>query len=114
MGRFPLKGAAVVFAAAALLVAGCGPKSQVRGAGNVGGLVFAVDPPDAEVVLDGVVRGKASGFTGDRYLEVESGTHRLALRMPGYESYVRDVYVANTLLRIEATLMPEAGAPGGY
>ncbi len=114
MDRISLKGAAVLVAAAVLLVAGCCPKSQVRGAGNVGGLVFAVDPPDAEVLLDGVVRGKASGFTGDRSLDVESGTHRLALRMPGYETYVRDVYVSNTLLRIEATLMPEAGAPGGY
>ncbi len=108
------KGAAVVLAVGALLGAGCYPKSQVYGVGNVGGLIFAVNPPDAEVVLDGVVQGKASDFTEDRYLKVASGTHRLELRKAGYEPYARDVYVSNALLRIEVTLMLEGGAPGGY
>ncbi len=114
MSRFPFKGAAVVLAVGVLLVAGCYPKSQVYGVGNVGGLIFAVNPADAEVVLDGVAQGKASDFTEDRYLKVASGTHRLELRKPGYEPYGRDVYVSNALLRIEATLLLEGGAPGGY
>jgi hypothetical protein len=29
----------------------------------VGGLIFNVNPPEAEVLLDGVVQGKASDFT---------------------------------------------------
>jgi len=114
MNGFLSKGAAVLLAAGVLLVAGCYPKSQVYGVGNVGGLIFAVNPPDAEVVLDGVVQGKTSDFTEERYLKVESGTHRLELRKPGYETYARDVYVSNALLRIEATLVAGGSAPGGY
>ncbi|MGE5190534.1 MAG: PEGA domain-containing protein [Gemmatimonadota bacterium] len=114
MVRFPAKGAAVLLALGVLLAAGCYPKSQVYGVGNVGGLIFAVNPPDAEVLLDGVSQGKASDFTGERYLKAASGTHRLELRKPGYETYVRDVYVSNSLLRIEATLVVGGSAPGGY
>src|SRR4030066_1385603 len=65
------------------LAGGCYPKGQIYGVGDVGGLVFAVNPPDAEVVLDGVSQGKASDFTEDRYLKVESGTHRLERRKAG-------------------------------
>lgn len=93
-----------------LLTGGCYPKAQVYGVGNVGGLIFAVNPPDAEVVLDGVVQGMASEFTEERYLKVESGTHKLELRKAGYETYSRTVYVSNTLLRIETTLVV-GGAP---
>lgn len=114
MDRYPLKGAAIVLAVAALFAAGCYPKAQVYGVGNVGGLVFAVNPPDAEVLVDGIVQGKASEFTEDRYLKVASGTHRLELRKPGYEAYVRDVYVSNTLLRIEAALTTGGSGAGGY
>ena len=98
------------------LTGGCYPKGQVYGVGDVGGLVFAVNPPDAEVVLDGVSQGKASDFTEDRYLKVESGTHMLTLRRAGYDTYSRTVYVSNSLLRVEVTLV-EGGpppAPRGY
>lgn len=114
MDRSLWKGAAVLLTVGVLLAAGCYPKGQVYGVGNVGGLIFAVNPPDAEVLLDGVVQGKATEFTEDRYLKVESGTHRLELRKPGYEPYRRDVYVSNTLLRIEATLIMAGSTPGGY
>lgn len=97
------------------LAGGCYPKAQIYGVGNVGGLIFDVNPPDAEVVLDGVAQGKASDFTQERYLKVESGTHRLELRKPGYETYSRTLFVSHSLLRIEATLVT-GGAPasGGY
>jgi len=98
------------------LTGGCYPKGQVYGVGDVGGLVFAVNPPDAEVVLDGVSQGKASDFTEERYLKVGSGTHLLTLRKAGYDTYSRTVYVSNSLLRVEATLL-EGGpppAPRGY
>src|SRR4030066_1728404 len=74
------------------LTGGCYPKGQVYGVGNVGGLVFAVNPPDAEIVLDGVSQGKASDFTEERYLKVESGTHRLGLRKGGDDTYSRTGY----------------------
>jgi hypothetical protein len=92
------------------LAGGCYPKSQIYGVENVGGLVFDVNPPDAEVVLDGVVQGKASDFTQERYLKLESGMHRLELRKPGYETYSRTLFVSHSLLRIEATLVT-GGAP---
>ncbi len=111
MGRFLSKEAAVVLAVLAFFAAGCHPKAQTRGAGNAAGIVFAVNPPDAEVILDGIARGKAAEFAGERRLEAESGTHRLELRKPGYETYARDVYVSNALLRIEAILMPGGVAP---
>ena len=128
MRRVRMTGGAVRTATAALvlagllagggltLAAGCYPKGQIYGVGDVGGLVFAVNPPDAEVVLDGVSQGKASDFTEDRYLKVESGTHMLTLRRAGYDTYSRTVYVSNSLLRVEATLL-EGGpppAPRGY
>jgi len=97
------------------LAGGCYPKAQIYGVGNVGGLIFEVNPPDAEVVLDGVAQGKASDFTQERYLKVESGMHRLELRKPGYETYSRTLFVSHSLLRIEATLVT-GGSPasGGY
>jgi hypothetical protein len=128
MRRVRMTGGAVLTATAALvlvgllagggltLTGGCYPKGQIYGVGDVGGLVFAVNPPDAEVVLDGVSQGKASDFTEERYLKVESGTHRLTLRKAGYETYSRTLYVSNSLLRVEATLV-EGGpppAPRGY
>ena len=67
---------AVVLLAAAVLLGGCYPKSQVYGVGNEGGLVFNVNPPEAEVFLDGVGQGASSAFTEDRYLKVSAGEAR--------------------------------------
>jgi hypothetical protein len=100
----------VVVLAAVALLAGCFPKGQVYGVGNEGGLIFAVNPPGAEVLLDGVIQGKASEFGEERYLKVPSGKHKLEIRLAGYETYSRDIYVSNSVLRIETTLI-EAG-PG--
>jgi hypothetical protein len=86
-------------------LSGCYPKSQIYGVGNEGGLVFNVNPPEAEVVIDGVAQGQASDFTQERYLKVSPGTHVVELRLSGYETYAREIYVANSLLRIEAGLI---------
>jgi hypothetical protein len=110
-----LPAALLLLAAAGATLPGCSPRDRVRGAADAGGLIFAVRPPDASVVLDGVLQGKASDFPEERYLRVEGGTHRLELRKPGYETYVRDVYVSGSLLRIEVTLAEEGVPPvGGY
>ncbi len=108
--------AACLLAGGLVLSGGCYPKAQVYGVGNVGGLIFAVNPPDAEVVLDGVVQGMASEFTEERFLKVESGTHKLELRKAGYETYSRTIYVSHSLLRIETTLVAGGAppAPGRY
>jgi hypothetical protein len=105
--------AALLLLLAAAALSGCFPKSRLYELGDEGALVFLVNPPDAEVLLDGVVQGKASDFTEDRYLKVPPGTHRIELRKAGYESYGREIYVARTLKRIEATLpiAPPSAAP---
>ena len=96
---------AVALLAGAVLLGGCYPKSQVYGVGNEGGLIFNVNPPEAEVFLDGLGQGASSGYTEDRYLKVSAGKHLLELRLAGYETYSREIYVANSLLRIEAGLI---------
>lgn len=96
---------AAMLLAVAVLFVGCYPKSQVYGVGNEGGLVFNVNPPEAEVFLDGVGQGASSAYTEDRYLKVSAGKHVLELRLEGYETYSREIYVANSLLRIEAGLI---------
>ena len=90
---------------AAAVLAGCYPQSQIYGVGNEGGLVFNVNPPEAEVVLDGVVQGAASAFPEERYLKVSPGKHLLELRLAGYETYSREIYVASSLLRIDTALV---------
>ena len=96
---------AVMLLAAVVLFGGCYPKSQVYGVGNEGGLVFNVNPSEAEVFLDGVGQGASSAYTEDRYLKVSAGKHVLELRLDGYETYSREIYVANSLLRVEAGLI---------
>jgi len=101
----PLLVLAVLLAAAFPGLSGCYPKSQIYGVGNEGGLVFDVNPPEAEVVLDGVAQGPASAFTQERYLKVSPGSHKLQLRLEGYETYSREIYVTNSLLRVETALI---------
>lgn len=101
----PVLSLAVMLLAAAVLLGGCYPKSQVYGVGNEGGLVFNVNPPEAGVFLDGVGQGASSAYTEDRYLKVSPGKHVLELRLGGYETYSREIYVASSLLRIEAGLI---------
>jgi len=102
---FPFLSLAATLLAAVVLFGGCYPKSQVYGVGNEGGLVFNVNPPEAEVFLDGVGQGASSAYTEDRYLKVSAGKHVLELRFPGYETYTREFYMANSLLRIEEGLI---------
>lgn len=101
----PVLSFAVILFFAVVLIGGCYPRSQVYGVGNEGGLVFNVNPPEAEVVIDGVAQGPASAFTEERYLKVSPGKHLLELRLPGYETYSREFYTANSLLRIEEGLI---------
>jgi hypothetical protein len=101
----PVLSLAVLLLASVVLLGGCYPRSQVYGVGNEGGLVFNVNPPEAEVFLDGVGQGASSAYTEERYLKVSAGKHVLELRLDGYETYSREIYVANSLLRIEAGLI---------
>jgi hypothetical protein len=63
------------------------------------------------VLLDGVVQ--ACRISLRPVPEAASGTHKLELRLPGFEPYSREIYVSNSLLRIETTLI-HAGSGVGY
>ena len=102
---FPLLALFTVLLAIASGFSGCYPKSQVYTVGNVGGLIFNVNPRNAEVLVNGVVQGRASDFTQERYLKLSSGTHQLELRADGYETYKREVFIGSSLERIEAALI---------
>ena len=101
----PIMPLAAMLLAAIVLLGGCYPKGQTYGVSNDGGLVFNVNPPEAEVFLDGVGQGASSLFTQERYLKVSAGKHLLELKFPGYETYSREIFVSNSLLRIEAGLI---------
>jgi hypothetical protein len=101
VGSGPVPGGGVLFAA---LLSGCYRRARCT-AWERGGLVFNVNPPEAEVVIDGVSQGAASSYTEDRYLKVSAGKHALELRLAGYETYSREIFVSNTLLRIETGLV---------
>jgi hypothetical protein len=95
---------------AALLVGvsvfyGCYPKSQIYTVDNVGGLIFNVNPGNAEVIIDGVAQGRASDFTQERYLKLSAGTHQLELRANGFETFSREIFIGSSLERVEATLI---------
>lgn len=74
---------------------GCGmPQETRRGVGNEGFLLIQAVPDDAEVYVDGQLRGRAGEFEKDP-LELTSGTRRIELRKAGYLPEVKDVYVGN-------------------
>ena len=102
---FPLLALFTALLAVTSGLSGCYPKSQVYTVGDVGGLIFNVNPRNAEVLVDGVVQGKASDFTQERYLKVSSGTHRLELRADGYETYTKEIFIGPSLERIETALI---------
>lgn len=69
-----------------------------------GSLVVTSDPPGAEVIVDGEVRGVAPA-------EIEglfSGEHVVALRMPGHAPFARLVPVGAGESRVTVLLAPEA------
>ena len=73
--------AAAAAIAALGLVAGCFPQGQTYGVGNVGGLVFAVNPPDAEVVR----------LLRQRYVAVRQDVDVVTVRRAGREAGADDL-----------------------
>ena len=102
---FPLLALFTALLAVASGFSGCYPKSQVYTVGNVGGLIFNVNPRNAEVLVNGVVQGRASDFTQERYLKLPNGTHRLELRAEGHETYTKEIFIGSSLERIEVALI---------
>ncbi len=87
-----------------LTAAGCGGKPAVRGGGTPEGVSFSVNPPEAEVLIDNVLKGKAADFRDESPLVVPVGAHLLELHAQGYLPYVGRVAVSSHPKKIEATL----------
>ncbi len=89
----------------AIVIVACGfPRQTTFGVGNEGGLRIIADPSDAEVLVDGASMGPASQFSGDRYIKLTSGTHRIEIRKDGYLPYTNEVFSSNSLQTLEVTL----------
>ena len=59
-----------------------------------GGIALEINPPDAEVYVDGSYAGYAGDFDGTQQpLTVTAGTHRVEVQAPGYAPLIIDVQV---------------------
>jgi hypothetical protein len=83
-----------------------------------GDVVLRCEPPDAEVVLDGVTQGLCSDFRGaPRGLRVGEGMHQIEVKKEGYWPYTtyiephRARAVLDVRLRSMGTGTPERGTP---
>jgi hypothetical protein len=61
---------------------------------NTGGLRLKMKPRDAQVFIDGAFAGVVDDFDGIfQSLRLAPGGHKLEVRMPGFETLVRDVHI---------------------
>lgn len=61
---------------------------------NAGGVTFEVNPPDAQIFVDGNYYGVAEDFDGTKQpLTLQLGQHRVELRRQGYQVVTFDVNV---------------------
>ena len=60
---------------------------------TVGGLVFLVNPADAEIYVDGGYAGRPVHFSPARPLRLGAGQHRVELIATGYETTRLDIAV---------------------
>jgi hypothetical protein len=70
-----------------------------------GVVTVEVDPPDAEVDIDGAPRGAASSLGGT--LTLTRGTHQIVLHKPGFEIWRGEVEVQNQTEKLTVTLVPQ-------
>jgi hypothetical protein len=72
-----------------------------------GNTLVRCQPADAEVAVDGVVRGLASDFDGrERLLALPAGDHAVSFRRKGYEAVVVDVAVGEGRQTLDVRLTP--------
>lgn len=61
---------------------------------DLGGLRLRIRPRDAQVFVDGSYAGLVDDFDGTfQQLRLESGGHKIEIRMPGFEDLEMDVHV---------------------
>ena len=92
---------------ASVIMSGC---VSVQKSGSKGeppppsaGVLFNSNPPNAEVYVDGKLRG-----TAPVTLQISAGTHTIDFRLAGFTTWSRElVVVAGNDTRVTATLQPE-------
>jgi hypothetical protein len=72
-----------------------------------GNTLVRCQPADAELAVDGVVRGLASDFDGkERLLALPTGDHQVSFRHKGYEAVAVDVVVGEGRQTLDVRLTP--------
>lgn len=74
-------------------------------------LVLRCQPPDAEVVLDGVSQGTCEDFKGEpRGLSLGNGSRRVEVRRGGYQGWESWMVADGTRMTMDVTLIPNGGS----
>lgn len=70
------------------------------------GLLLAVEPPDAELVIDGTSYGPVAGLkTQAGLLSLKPGIYQVALKRPGYVSWRAEVTINEAPERLKVSLV---------
>jgi len=98
-----------------LAVAAPAPRAQLQFETQAitGSLVLQVQPPNAQLFVDGYYVGMPEDFDGVRgELQLEPGPHKIELIAPAYENVTFNVRIAaNQTVRYENAMKPAAAAP---
>jgi PEGA domain len=70
------------------------PQPEVEKALPPGRIALDVNPPDAEVYVDGYYVGVVTDFSGAQQLTVDAGARRIEFRAPGHETLALQVLVS--------------------
>ena len=86
---------------------------QIETQAITGSLVLQVQPPNAQLFVDGYYVGMPEDFDGVRgELQLEPGPHKIELIAPGYQNATFNVRIAaNQIVRYEHAMKPAAAAP---
>ncbi|HUB09833.1 MAG TPA: PEGA domain-containing protein [Myxococcales bacterium] len=71
------------------------------------GIRFFVDPPDAEVLVNGRDLGSVARLGADGSLRLTPGIYRVTLRHPGFETWRAEVAVRGAFERIQVQLVKQ-------
>lgn len=100
-------------AAIASILLGCagtpgarGGSASARASGGAGqtGLILFVEPPDAEIAVDGRSRGPASGLGAGGLLPLPPGIYQVAVSRPGYATWRAEVAIRAEAQRFNVVL----------
>jgi len=81
------------------------PAATPASAALTSGLVFSVEPADAEVFIDGRSLGRASDLPGGGLVPLPSGLYQVSLKRAGYATWRAEVAVRAASEPIRVTLV---------